>query len=158
MKQISNEQGKLTNDAAGNDAAFDVIDLGPFDNNRNDLKAINDRGQAVGISQNESTGRIEAFLEESGKRRSLGTLGGSFSVARSINNCGEIVGGALTKGDDAFHAFLYKEDRLIDLNDLLDPREGWELLQAVSINNDGEIVGIGCKGAQDRIVLLRPKR
>ena len=39
MKTIADEQGKLTNDAAGNYAAFDVIDLGPFDNNRNDLKA-----------------------------------------------------------------------------------------------------------------------
>jgi len=157
MKTTLNEQGKLTKPAADNQAAFDVVDLGPFDNNRNDLKAINDCGQGVGISLNSSTGRVEAFLEECGKRTELGTLGGSFSVARDINNRGEVVGGSLTEGDDAFHAFIYRGNRLYDLNDLVDPTGGWEVLQAVGINNCGEIVGIGCQAGQDRIVLLRPK-
>ena len=158
MKPTLNEQGKLTKPAAGRHAAFDVVDLGPFENNRNDLRSINDCGQGVGISQNKATGRFEAFLEERGKRESLGTLGGSFSVAHDINNRGEIVGGALTKGDGAFHAFIYRENQLFDLNELLDHDGGWELLQAVSINNGGEILGVGCQDGQDRIVLLRPKR
>ena len=104
-----------------------------------------------------TTGRVEGFLEEKGKRTELGTLGGSFSVARDINNRGEIVGGSLTEGDEAFHAFIFRGNRLLDLNDLLDPNEGWEVLQAVGINNCGEIVGIGCQSGQDRIVLLRPR-
>jgi probable HAF family extracellular repeat protein len=157
MQTTSNEQGKLAKSAARTDVAFDVVDLGPFDNNRNDLKAINDQGQGVGISLNATTGRVEAFLEEKGKRTELGTLGGSFSVARDINNRGEIVGGSLTQGDEAFHAFIFRGNRLLDLNDLLDPNEGWEVLQAVGINNCGEIVGIGCQSGQDRIVLLRPR-
>lgn len=157
MHTTSNEQGKLAKSAATTGVAFDVVDLGPFDNNRNDLKAINDHGQGVGISLNATTGRVEAFLEEKGKRTELGTLGGSFSVARDINNRGEIVGGSLTEGDEAFHAFIFRGNRLLDLNDLLDPNEGWEVLQAVGINNCGEIVGIGCQSGQDRIVLLRPR-
>lgn len=157
MQTTSNEQGKLAKSAAIADVAFDVVDLGPFDNNRNDLKAINDHGQGVGISLNTATGRVEAFLEEKGKRTELGTLGGSFSVARDINNRGEVVGGSLTQGDEAFHAFIFRGNRLFDLNDLLDPNEGWEVLQAVGINNCGEIVGIGCQSGQDRIVLLKPK-
>jgi probable HAF family extracellular repeat protein len=183
MKTITSEQGKLTQSAAGKDAAFDVVDLGPFDNNRNDLQAINDCGQGAGVSVNPKTGRIEAFLQhldrnevgqetdgveatsddqeprerERGKRVPLGTLGGSFSIARSINNRGEVVGGSLTEGDENFHGFLYRNNRLYDLNELLAPDAGWELIQAFAINNRGEIIGIGSLSGQDRIVLLRPK-
>ena len=157
MQTTSHEQGKLAKPATITSVAFDVVDLGPFDNNRNDLKAINDLGQGGGISLNTTSGRAEAFVEEKGKRTELGTLGGSFSVARDINNRGEIVGGSLTEGDEAFHAFIFRGNRRLDINDLLDPNEGWEVLQAVGINNCGEIVGIGCQSGQDRIVLLRPR-
>lgn len=157
MKTITHEQGKLTASAAEPSVAFDVVDLGPFDNNRNDLKAVNDRGQGVGISLNNETGRVEAFLEEKGKRTSLGTLGGSFSEARDINNRGEIVGGSLTAGDENFHGFLYRNQRLYDLNQLLKTAGDWELIRAVGINNRGEIIGIGARLGEDRIVLLKPK-
>jgi len=153
------EHGALANknQPATGQTSFDVVDLGPFDNNRNDLQARNDHGQMAGVSLNPGTGRIEAFAEEDGNRKPLGTLGGSFSVARGINNHGEIVGGSLTQGDDAFHGFIFREERLYDLNDLLDPQAGCEMIQAFSINNRGEILGIGSLNGQDRIVLLRPR-
>jgi len=159
MKTILDEQGKLTNlaGAAEVQAPLTVTDLGPFDNNRNDILAINDCGQAAGVSLNVGTGRIEAFIEEKGGRRPLGTLGGSFSIARGINNRGEIVGGSLTAGDDSFHGFLYRDNRLLDLNEMLEAGTGWELVQALAINNRGEILGIGAREGHDRIVLLRPK-
>lgn len=153
----AHEQGKLTDLKAATSIAFDVVDLGAFDNNRNDLKAINDRGQGAGNSLNHATGRIEAFVEEQGKRTALGTLGGSFSVARDINNRGDIVGGSLTDGDENFHGFLYRDKRLYDLNQLLQEDGQWELIQAVGINNNGEIIGIGARDGEDHIVLLRPK-
>jgi probable HAF family extracellular repeat protein len=143
--------------AAGNRERFEVIDLGPFDNNRNDVLALNDLAQCAGVSFNSETGRIEAFRQENGVRRMLGTLGGSFSVARDLNNHGEVVGGSLTQGDENFHGFLYRNNRLYDLNDLLDHGTRWELIQALGINNHGEIVGIGSNTGQDRIVLLRPR-
>lgn len=135
---------------------YEVLDLGPFDNNRSGIQAINDLGQMAGVSINAATGRIEAFREEAGKRTSLGTLGGSFSIARDINNGGEIVGGSLTKGDDDFHGFLYRDDQIHDLNELLVPGSQWELIQALSINDRSEILGIGSRDGQDRMVLLRP--
>jgi probable HAF family extracellular repeat protein len=143
--------------ATGRSTTFDVVDLGPFDNNRNDVKAVNDCGQLAGVYFSENTGRIEAFREERGKRTALGTLGGSFSIARDINNRGEIVGGSLTHGDASFHGFLYRQHHLYDLNELLPTSGGWELIQAFAINNHGEIVGVGCHNGQDHIVLLRPK-
>jgi probable HAF family extracellular repeat protein len=158
MKTTTGEQGNLTGSAVKLvRRAYEVVDLGPFDNNRNDVQAINDGGQRAGVSLNERTGRIEGFREEGGARTQLGTLGGSFSIARDINNSGEIVGGSLTEGDENFHGFLYHNNRLYDLNELLEPGGGWELIQAFGINNLGEIVGIGSQNGLDRIVLLRPR-
>jgi probable HAF family extracellular repeat protein len=136
---------------------FEVVDLGPFDNNRNDVLAVNDSAQYAGVSLNPKSGRIEAFLEEEGVRCMLGTLGGSFSIARDLNNHGDVVGGSLTEGDGSFHGFIYRNKRLYDLNEFLDPGTGWELLQALGINNHGEIIAIGSHTGQDRIVLLRPR-
>jgi probable HAF family extracellular repeat protein len=133
------------------------VDLGPFQNNQNNVLDMNDIGQRVGVSFNEETGRIEGFLELRGARMMLGTLGGSFSIARGINNRGEIVGGSLAKGDDDFRGFLYRNGKLHDLNDFLEPDSGWELLQAVAINDNGEILGIGSNNGVDRVVLLRPR-
>jgi probable HAF family extracellular repeat protein len=143
--------------AAPNSERFDVIDLGPFDNNKNDVLALNDAAQCAGVTLNKDTGRIEAFLQEKGSRQMLGTLGGSFSIARDLNNNGEVVGGSLTEGDENFHGFIYRDHRLHDLNEFLDPGAGWELIQALGINNHGEIIGIGSCTGQDRIVLLRPR-
>lgn len=156
---VTNDQGKSTDYPLSvlSRSAYEVVDLGPFDNNRNGVQAINDGGQMAGVAANADSGRIEAFREEGGRREQLGTLGGSFSVARDINNSGEIVGGSLTTGDENFHAFLYRNHNLYDLNDLLDPNSGWELIQALGINNEGEIVGIGALSGEDRIVLLRPR-
>jgi probable HAF family extracellular repeat protein len=136
---------------------FEVVDLGPFDHNRNDVLAINDAAQVAGVSLNPETGRIEAFQQEGGTRSMLGTLGGSFSIAHDLNNNGEVVGGSLTEGDESFHGFIYRNNRLYDLNEHLEPGTGWEVLQALGINNHGEIIAIGCSTGQDRIVLLRPR-
>ena len=145
------------NRAAERSNQFDIVDLGPFDNNRHDVLAINDVGQRAGVSLNPNNGRIEAFREGNVGRDSLGTLGGSFSVARAINNSGDVVGGSLTQGDEGFHGFIYRNNQLHDLNDYLDPACQWELIHAVGINNVGEIIAIGSHAGEDRIVLLRPK-
>jgi probable HAF family extracellular repeat protein len=157
MNPIRTVQTAQETKGAVNPERFDVIDLGPFDNNRNDVLALNDMAQCVGVSLNPETGRIEAFRQEEGTRNMLGTLGGSFSIARDLNNHGEIVGGSLTEGDENFHGFVYRNNQLRDLNEFLDPGAGWEVLQGLGINNHGEIIAIGSNTGQDRIVLLRPR-
>jgi probable HAF family extracellular repeat protein len=146
-----------TKGAADDVGSFEVVDLGPFDNNKNDVLALNDVAQCAGVSLNPETGRIEAFRQQGNQRSALGTLGGSFSIARDLNNRGEVVGGSLTEGDENFHAFIYRNNQLLDLNEFVDPAAGWELIQALGINNHGEIIGIGSHVGQDRIVLLRPR-
>ncbi len=143
--------------AASRTEQFEVVDLGPFDHNRNNVHAVNDSAQCAGVCLNSETGRIEAFRQENGVRDMLGTLGGSFSVARDLNNKGEVVGGSLTEGDENFHAFLYRDNHLYDLNHLVEPGTGWEVLQAVCINNHGEIIAIGSHTGEDHIVMLRPR-
>lgn len=157
MKPATAEQTSPAARVATASQEFEVLDLGPFDNNRNDIVALNDAGQCAGVTMNQATGRIEAFFQEREDRTMLGTLGGSFSIARGINNRGEVVGGSLTEGDENFHAFLYRNQKLHDLNQLLENDAGWEVIQALAINNRGEIIGIGSHTGQDRVILLRPK-
>ena len=54
---------------------------------------------------------MRAFLYSDGQVQDLGTLGGTQSVARSINDADQVVGEANTDGDAATHAFLYSDGR-----------------------------------------------
>jgi len=158
MKTIQLLQaGSDSNRTAAKPDRFDVVDLGPFDNNRNDVLAVNDAGQCAGVCLNQDTGRIEAFRQDSARRSMLGTLGGSFSVAHALNNAGVVVGASLTTGDESFHGFLCVDDKLYDLNEFLDPNENWEVMQAVAINNKGEIIAVASHAEGDRIVVLKPR-
>lgn len=66
----------------------------------------------------------------------LGSLGGTRSFARNMNNRGEIVGESLN-GANQFRAFLWTSDQgMIDLGTL-----GGTFSAASGINNDGVVVG-----------------
>ncbi len=49
---------------------------------------------------------------------SLGTLGGTWSAAASINNTGQIAGSSSLAGDQIQHAFLYSNGEMTDLGTL----------------------------------------
>ena len=65
----------------------------------------------------------------------LGTLGGASSSAYGINDSGQVVGQADTRGGQ-HHAFLYNDGKMIDLGTL-----GGANSSAHDINDSGQIVG-----------------
>jgi probable HAF family extracellular repeat protein len=87
--------------------------------------------------------------------RDLGTLGGPSSQAYGINNGGHIVGTA----DDAQgvgRAFIYRRGSMADLNSFLPPGSGWFLSAAYSINDAGQIAGVGQIKGQSHGFLMTP--
>jgi probable HAF family extracellular repeat protein len=117
------------------------------------LHDLNNRGERVG--QRVLNGAQRAVLRTDVRLIDLGTLGGSASSARGINDSGIVVGGALTKDDEAHHAFIYEAGRMRDLNTLISRSAECEVIQALGINDRGDILAIGHYQGTDRVVLLR---
>jgi probable HAF family extracellular repeat protein len=68
----------------------------------------------------------------------LGTLGGSYSVARAVNGSGQVVGQAQTSGGQ-YHAFSWTQgDGMVDLGTL-----GGGSSVASAVNDSGQVVGGG---------------
>lgn len=122
---------------------------------------INERGQAVGVGDN-----TEATLWNisDGTKKSLGSLGAPgdyYSWAHAINNRGRIVGGTYENTEDLitsnpYHAVLWINDTIKDLNSFIPANSGWELQTAQDINNFGQIVGYGKHNGQTKAFLLTP--
>jgi len=117
---------------------------------------INDRGQAIGTSENRK-GHNHALLWQQGRTLDLGTLGGRKSEAKAINNKGSIVGYA-EDGKGRSRAVIWTGLRIRDLNSLLPAGTGWVLKEAVSINDRGQIIGDGTHLRRHRSFLLTPVR
>ena len=100
---------------------------------------INDSGQVVGEVGVIWMGEIypDAFLY-SGGMAGLGTLGGSYSGASSINNNSQIVGWSDENGDSQIDAFLWTTGVVTDLGTL-----GGSSSYATCINNNGQVAGYG---------------
>ena len=82
--------------------------------------AINDQGQAVGISGTCGAVAIgaaqHALLWQDGKPIDLGNLGNPFgTIASAINNCGQVVGQAGVPGNAFHRAFLWQHGTMTDL-------------------------------------------
>jgi probable HAF family extracellular repeat protein len=129
-------------------------------------EAINENNQGVGYVAATYYGgtpwrayvwdNITGSGVEIGTWNDIGTLGGRDSYAYDINNSGLVVGESDYTGTPGVrHAFIWKAGAgMTDLNTLIDPASGWELVGANGINDDGKIVGYGKFGGQTRAFLL----
>lgn len=113
---------------------------------------INNSGVIVGDAGTASD--RHAFMFANGSLSDLGTLGGRFSSAFSLNELGQIVGTADSASGP--HAFLYTGGAMQDLNSLIDPATGWILVEARDINESGQIVGWGMHNGKHSAFLLTP--
>lgn len=109
-----------------------AIDLGM--GNSSSAYDINDLGQIVGNAQDNDFTR--AFIWQNGGFEFLGTFGGSYSHAVSLNNLGQVAGWALDINENGI-AFLWENNVMINLGTL-----GGTSSEAYCINNSGKIVGL----------------
>jgi probable HAF family extracellular repeat protein len=122
---------------------------------------LNDLGHAVGRYSDPTSNRTRAFFYDGSASVDLGLLDDepTFTHARAIdiNESGLIVG-HVARFDNAPSfggaAVLWRDGRIFDLNDLIDPSIGWRLLSAEGINDRGQIVGFGTFDGQTRAFVL----
>jgi uncharacterized membrane protein len=119
--------------------------------------AINQRGDVAGEVGFAPTGG--AFLLRDGKTIHLPRPKGydrytSFT-AYGVNASDEVVGD-VCDSSGLCAGFLYVNGRSYDLNTLLPPNSGWQIVDALGINDHGEIVGDGYYNGWLRGISLKP--
>lgn len=136
-----------------------MTDLGTLGGSFSKAEAINDAGLVVGTAYL-ADGSTHAVLWQGTTPRDLGHLsGGTYATALAIDSSGaRIVGEATVPGGQflVYHAFLYSNGSMHDLNDALPPSSGWVLEAAASVNDFGEIVGSGTLNGAPAGFLLTP--
>ena len=111
-----------------------MVDLGTLPGDSWSIATgINDNGMVVGYSGNGNFGYgpTHAFLYCNETMSSLGTFGGSSSVATSINASGQVAGYTFTSKYSDEYAFIYTNGTITDLG----------LGAALAINASGQVVG-----------------
>jgi len=116
-------------------------DLGTLGGPLSEAFWINDSGEIAGSADLPTPGLHDAVIWKHGRIHDLGTVPGDpCSRAYGINSRGQVVGGS-----SSCHAFLHAfvwQDRgpMVDLNALIQPGTGYQLTNAIDINNHGEIL------------------
>jgi uncharacterized membrane protein len=98
----------------------------------------------------------EVYLEHGGQLRALQLAPGTVNTARSMNNCGVIVGG-YGPDSDRYRGFLWSATGgFHDVNSLIPPDSGWTIQDALAINDRGEIIGKSTRHREEAGFVLTP--
>lgn len=118
-------------------------DLGTFGGQNGEANWLNDAGEVVGSAYFPGDMVRHAFVLKQGVKKDLGPPPGFICTnAFGINSVGQVVGTAgVCHG--AVHATLWENGSAIDLNTAIPPNSNLQLVYALSINDGGEIAGIG---------------
>jgi len=126
--------------------------------------SINDSGQVVGLSRLTAAGGVgetyHAFITgpNGAGMRGLGALGGDYSSASGINEAGVVgVYSLFGSNPDALrHAFITGPDGvgMTDLNLLVKVPDDFLLINAVDINNQGQVIAIGVIPEPESYIML----
>ncbi len=120
---------------------------------------INESGQVVGYSAVPWKTFVNAFIwDNTNGSQDLGSLGYKFTYAQGINDFGWVVGiSAILDASSTNHAFIWNsQDGMKDLNNYLPDNSGWVLHNALSISNNGEIIGEGKLNDSNRHFIMTP--
>ena len=120
-----------------------LTDLGTFGGRNGDATWLNDAGEVVGWANFPGDAVRHAFVWSNGVKQDLAPPPGDIcSLAFGINSEGQVVGtSGVCRG--GVHAVLWENDATIDLNTVIPPNSGLQLVYAISINDRGEIAGVG---------------
>jgi probable HAF family extracellular repeat protein len=160
LAQCLNNRGQvigvasLPGDFTGHPFLWDqgvITDLGTLGGDFGQAIWINNAGDVVGQADLPGSANHHAFLWRQGRMTDLGSLG-STSFALSINSRSQVIGRSRIGDIDNSlqHAFLWEKGApMVDLNTLIAPNSGLELVEADNINDRGEIVGLGLPAGCD---------
>jgi probable HAF family extracellular repeat protein len=135
-----------------------LTDLGTLGGNTGQPNWLNDNGAVIGRADLPGNQIHHGFLWSNGNMTDLGTVGSDpCSVANTINSRGQIVGSSTTC-QSGLHAFIWEDGGpMADLNTLVNPGSGLQLISAAYISDRGEITGDGVLPNGDtRAFLLIP--
>jgi probable HAF family extracellular repeat protein len=140
----SNMPGDLTFHPFLWDKKNGIIDLGTLGGDNGTVDYINKAGDVVGKADLPGSQLHDGFLWRKGTMTDLGTLAGDpCTRANWINEKRQIVGNS-SDCTTALHAILWEDGGpAVDLNTLIPPNSGLQLVNALDINDQGEIAGLG---------------
>ena len=159
VAQAINDAGEIVGDDCNQAVSFSptayaraLLPVGPK-GTTSDATAINEAGDIVG---NDGIGvGTRAFLYHLGKAIFLPMPANCDGLAQAfaVNATDEVVGNC---GTTTQRPFLYISGRSYDLNTLIAPDSGWRLVDALGINDRGEIIGTGYYNGTYYGISLKP--
>ena len=119
-----------------------LTDLGTLGGDNGQPSWLSDDGDVVGKADLPGSQTHDAFLWRPGIMTDLGTVDGDpCSNALAINSSGQSVGGSRNCSSFS-HAFIWEDGGpMVDLNSLVSPSDGLQLLSAQYVSDRGEISG-----------------